>query len=218
MHIYNDWRRDYTKAYAHSIGHGSFGKVSLVRSNDPHAAKYYAMKEIDLRQHILAASLINKSYALDEGLKLANLGVDHANIMRYYASYIHDEHVCWIMDYCDGGMLKERIHLYARRDKPLDEGLVWFWSLQLLEGVRYMHNKGIIHRDLKPDNIYIEGKRGTCKIGDFGFAKVLVESSITENTTVNFCRLAADGGKETTSGNSTFTTKENKQHQTCLKL
>jgi hypothetical protein len=26
MHIKNDWRKDFTKAFNHSIGHGSFGK------------------------------------------------------------------------------------------------------------------------------------------------------------------------------------------------
>lgn len=40
----------------------------------------------------------------------------------------------------------------------------------------------MVHRDLKPDNIYIDGKRGICKIGDFGFAKLVVDSSITQNT------------------------------------
>lgn len=39
-----------------------------------------------------------------------------------------------------------------------------------------------MHRDLKPDNVYIHGKRGLCKIGDFGFAKLVVDSSMTQNT------------------------------------
>lgn len=30
--------------------------------------------------------------------------------------------------------------------------------------------------------MYIHGKRGLCKIGDFGFAKLVVDSSMTQNT------------------------------------
>ena len=36
-----------------------------------------------------------------------------------------------------------------------------------------MHEKNIIHRDFKPSNIFI--KNNIFKIGDFGFAKMLIE-------------------------------------------
>jgi serine/threonine protein kinase len=184
MHIHNDWQKEFTKTYEHSIGVGSFGKVYLVRSN--RTGRYFAMKEINLNQHILKTSLINQSYALDEGVKLRKLGIDHENVIKYHKAFIYNDSICWLMDFCDGGTLKERIHLYSKREKLIEENLIWYWSLQILNGIRYLHSKGIIHRDLKPDNIYIENKRGTCKIGDFGFAKVLVESSLTANSTINY--------------------------------
>lgn len=185
-HTYRDWSVDYTKVYNRSIGHGTFGKVSLVKSNQ--TGKYFAMKEIYLDQRILKDSLINKSYALDEGFKLIKLGIDHDNIVKYYSSYIHNNSIYWIMDYCDGGTLRERINMYIKQQKSMDESLVWYWSMQILRGLKYIHSKGIIHRDLKPDNVYIESKKGTCKIGDFGFAKLLVDTSITENTTTKYVK------------------------------
>ena len=185
-HNYCDWRSDYTKVYNRSIGQGAFGKVSLVKSNL--TGKYFAMKEINLQQSILKSSPINQSYALDEGFKLTKLGLDHENIVKYYTSYLHGECIFWIMDYCDGGTLRDRLNLYAKQAKWLEESLIWYWSMQIMRGLKYLHGKGVIHRDLKPDNVYVDGRRGLCKIGDFGFAKLLVDSTITENTTIKFIK------------------------------
>lgn len=43
----------------------------------------------------------------------------------------------------------------------------------VLNGYRYLAEKGIVHRDIKPANIFIKGSR--YKIADFGFAKYLTE-------------------------------------------
>lgn len=187
MHIYDNWNKSYTKAYNNSIGTGAFGNVWLVRSNLN--GKYFAMKEIDLNQFILKCSLINKAYALDEGLKLRQLGIRHPNIVRYHQSYINNDCVYWIMDYCDGGTLKERFSLYIKQELKIEEDLIWYWSLQILNGLKYLHEKGLIHRDLKPDNIYISCKNGSCKIGDFGLSKVLIDASLNENTTIKFSNI-----------------------------
>lgn len=42
-------------------------------------------------------------------------------------------------------------------------------------GIHALHKKGIIHRDLKPQNIMRKGQK--LKIGDFGFAKEIPNSS-----------------------------------------
>jgi serine/threonine protein kinase len=186
-HVYKDWRDEYTKVHSSPIGQGTFGKVFLVKSNQ--TQKYYAIKEINLQQPILKSSIINKSYALDEGLKLIKLNLDHENIVKYYKSYIFNDCIYWLMDYCDAGTLRDRINLYIRQNnKPIDENLIWYWSLQILKGIYYLHSKGLIHRDLNPNNIYLIGKRGVCKIGDFGFAKLLVDTSITDNTTIKYIK------------------------------
>ena len=41
---------------------------------------------------------------------------------------------------------------------------------QMLDAVKYIHNKGLIHRDLKPSNIFFsrDENEGKIKIGDFG--------------------------------------------------
>ncbi len=52
--------------------------------------------------------------------------------------------------------------------------------LQALDGVDAVHRLGIVHRDLKPDNLFLartKARGRTLKILDFGFAKVLGEST-----------------------------------------
>ena len=74
------------------------------------------------------------------------------------------------MEYCDGGTLRDKINIYCKNEIKIQENLIWYWSLQILSALKYLHSKMLIHRDLKPDNIYIENKTGSCKIGDFGLA------------------------------------------------
>lgn len=40
-------------------------------------------------------------------------------------------------------------------------------SIDILEGLQYIHGKNIVHRDLKPENVLIDSD-GRAKISDFG--------------------------------------------------
>lgn len=56
-------------------------------------------------------------------------------------------------------------------------------SLQSLEAVAFLHERGIAHRDIKPQNIFL--REGNVKIGDFGLAKEVspLRLGSTTNTT-----------------------------------
>eukprot|EP00742_Colponemidia_sp_Colp-10_P006512 GILJ01006978.1.p1 GENE.GILJ01006978.1~~GILJ01006978.1.p1 ORF type:complete len:1009 (-),score=126.48 GILJ01006978.1:82-3108(-) len=78
------------------------------------------------------------------------------------------------MEFCPGMSLKEWLSKDESRKHadPLsvDMKLCYEFFVQLVEGVKHIHEQGIIHRDLKPANIFIYGHR-ILKIGDFGLAK-----------------------------------------------
>ena len=93
------------------------------------------------------------------------------------------------MEYCDGGTLRDKINIYCKNEIKIQENLIWYWSLQILSALKYLHSKSLIHRDLKPDNIYIENKIGSCKIGDFGLSKVLTSLPINNNILVKATRV-----------------------------
>ena len=63
---------------------------------------------------------------------------------------------------------------------PLSEGIRFL--NQILRGVEAIHAHNIIHRDLKCENIFLKKKKSgmlECKIGDFGFAKVVEDTTQT---------------------------------------
>src|SRR5699024_6906593 len=52
-----------------------------------------------------------------------------------------------------------------------------------LRGIQHAHDRGIIHRDIKPQNILMADS-GKVKITDFGIAKALSETRMTETNQV----------------------------------
>lgn len=69
---------------------------------------------------------------------------------------------------CPGGEL----FYLLKRKVTLSEDHARFYFIQILLGIKYIHDKGIIYRDLKPENILID-YQGNLKIVDFGLSKKL---------------------------------------------
>lgn len=80
------------------------------------------------------------------------------------------------MEYCEAGDLKDLIDktYYQRRQFTKKE--VIDMTIQLCEGLNYLHNKNIIHRDLKSQNIFLT-KSNILRIGDFGLAKKIKKNN-----------------------------------------
>ncbi len=79
------------------------------------------------------------------------------------------------MDFYDGETLKKKI---SRGTLPFDE--VLSYVRQIARGLSKAHAAEIIHRDLKPDNIMVTSD-GVVKIVDFGIAKLLRQTRITQD-------------------------------------
>jgi len=79
------------------------------------------------------------------------------------------------MEYAGGGELLE----YITRRMRLSEIEARRFFIQLLDGIGYAHSKRIIHRDIKAENIFLDEKLETIKIGDWGFASPYKSDQIT---------------------------------------
>ena len=79
------------------------------------------------------------------------------------------------MEYIDGQNLKEII----KNEGTLDEYTALDITKQIAMALSAAHKKGIIHRDIKPHNILISNEGRVVKVADFGIAKAVSNSTMT---------------------------------------
>ncbi|KAM3396534.1 putative serine/threonine-protein kinase WNK10 isoform X1 [Capsicum galapagoense] len=101
----------------------------------------------------------------------------HENIMKLYSSWVDyvNKSINMITELFSSGSLRR----YRRKHKTVDTKAIKHWSRQILQGLHYLHshNPPVIHRDLKCDNIFINGNHGEVKLGDFGLATIMWQST-----------------------------------------
>jgi hypothetical protein len=100
--------------------------------------------------------------------------IDHPHVVRVLEVGQVGEEPFAAMEYCAGGTLRERLDRAAR----LSEEEVWAALRQIASGLEAAHRAGVLHRDVKPANILFD-EHEMVKVGDFGLARLLEESTIT---------------------------------------
>lgn len=112
-----------------------------------------------------------------EARAAANL--DHPNIVTVFDVGRDGERHYIVMEYVDGQDLKTIIRQKGR----LNVGEALDITAQVAAGVGHAHKAGVIHRDIKPQNVLIT-RAGRAKVVDFGIARALSESGLTDSDTV----------------------------------
>ena len=67
------------------------------------------------------------------------------------------------------GSLNDIIIEQKIKNKILTDEKIYFWTIQLLNGIDFLHSKKIWHRDIKPANIFLH--RNELVLGDLGLAR-----------------------------------------------
>ena len=157
--IGNDKRIKYERGKF--LGKGGFAKCYEMRRVD--TGLIYAAKVLDKR------ALVNKTSRnkLINEIKL-HKKLHHENIVNFEHFFEDKENVYILLELCSNQTLNDLI----KRRKRLSEIEVQCYLLQILKGLKYIHNHKIIHRDLKPGNLFLNQKI-QLKIGDFGLASKL---------------------------------------------
>lgn len=100
--------------------------------------------------------------------------LSHPGIVTIYDVEHQGELAYIAMEYVDGPTLDQLLS----EDPPIAPARLFSILAQTAAALDYAHQKGIVHRDIKPANIMIAAD-GTCKITDFGIAKVTASDQLT---------------------------------------
>jgi eukaryotic translation initiation factor 2-alpha kinase 4 len=196
---------DRTLVIQECIGKGGFSEVYKITNNLD--GMTYAVKQIPVDPENMDGFLT----AVDEVRILARLS--HPHIVRYYNAWVqespplqsrllHEEHndesystecdtggsdtsnypyrCCIQLELCD---LNLKVYLNSRTGVDHTQSLKLFQ--QILQGVRYLHDRGVIHGDLKPENILmtiLPDSSLCCKLSDFGLSTVNNTNYITKTS------------------------------------
>ncbi|MCQ2819281.1 MAG: serine/threonine-protein kinase Nek [archaeon] len=147
------------------LGKGAFGSVFIVKRKID--KKIYAMKRVRIAQ--LSRKDIQNS--LNEIRILASL--QHNNIIGYNEAFFEESSKTLniVMEYADDGDVSSKIKYNIKHGLMFKEKIVWDYLIQILTGLKFLHDNKIIHRDLKSANLFLM-KDGTLKIGDLNVSKI----------------------------------------------
>jgi predicted ATPase/tRNA A-37 threonylcarbamoyl transferase component Bud32 len=103
--------------------------------------------------------------------------LNHPNIVSIHDIGKEDEKQFFVLEFVDGMSLRDLMRTYP--EGKCDIQTVLRVSIDICNALQYAHSQGVLHRDIKPENILIT-EEGTAKLMDFGLAKMLGQSSITQ--------------------------------------
>ena len=154
------------------------------RIGDGGMAEVYLGHDLLLNRPV-AVKMLREQFARDASVRLrfereaqAAANFAHPHIVEVYDVGEHDALPYIVMEYVRGETLKQVID----EEGPFDPDDVSALLEQIGSALDYAHARGVVHRDVKPQNILVDGE-GLAKVADFGIAKAITDSNLTETGT-----------------------------------
>ncbi|KAH0791383.1 AGC family protein kinase [Histomonas meleagridis] len=132
------------------ISSGSFARVFLARKT--RTKDIYAIK-------------VTPKSGLKQKNQVRRILTEKDILLQNNYSILGEHNLYLVMEYIPGGDLFSLLNEFG----SFDEQTAKFYTVEIVQALKYLHSNGIIHRDLKPDNILITAS-GHLKLTDFGLS------------------------------------------------
>lgn len=151
------------------VGEGSFGEVFKVKSKvDGCLYAVKKSKEFFRGEHYRAERL--------EEVRRYEQFSEHENCVKLFQAWEQEDRLYMQMELCKGSLED-----YVREQRFIPEARIWSILLDLLLGLKSLHDRQLIHLDIKLDNILITDD-GVCKLADFGLVFDLANRNLHQAT------------------------------------
>ncbi|XP_062016570.1 mitogen-activated protein kinase kinase kinase 1-like [Rosa rugosa] len=143
------------------LGSGSFGSVYEGISD---GGCFIAVKEVSLLdQGSLGRQRV---FQLEQEIALLSQ-FEHENIVQYYGTQKDGSKLYIFLELVTKGSLQKLYQTYHLTDSHVS-----VYTRQILQGLKYLHDRKVIHRDIKCANLLVHAN-GSVKLADFGLAKTI---------------------------------------------
>lgn len=147
------------------LGEGAYSSVYKVKRLTD--GQEYALKRVKIGN--LSEKEIEN--ALNEIRILAS--IRNPNIIMYKEAFYEKKIncLCIVMEFCDNGDLFQKIQENQKNGTLFKESDIWNIFIQVVKGLKELHDLNIFHRDLKSANVFMNSD-GTIKLGDMNVSKI----------------------------------------------
>lgn len=122
------------------IGTGGYGKVYVAQDREM-PDRMVAIKRVVVFDE-------DKKKVFQQEIDIMK-ELDHPNICKLLETYEQGRFMFFVMEWCEGGEVFDRIMEHGQIEQQETALLV----KQVASALQYAHNRGIAHRDMKPENI-----------------------------------------------------------------
>lgn len=162
------------------LGRGGFGEVWLAERRAKFVTTKVAVK-LPLDEQI-------DHEAIKHEATLWEQASGHPNIVPIIDADEYDGQIVIVSEYAPDGSLEE----WLKKHGAMSVERAIETTIQILDGLEFLHSRHIIHRDLKPANILLQGK--TPRLADFGISRALrtTVASQSQNISGTFAYMSPE--------------------------